>query len=196
MSSVGGVKLGMRIALRQEPRQSRQRADRGERRGIVENARGVSLEQLDIEAAEMLGEPRPPGDAQQIARLEQRPYAARAPSSHQSEMAAMAEGEQLRHGIRLAERLGGQEDAFVAPIHLPVLDPSEARLKPSRPVGVEGWPDASAPGQNYAGSLTAAVPRATGVRAPEAGLRAPVAAGRCDRTSPVAGDPGSAPTLG
>ena len=108
----------MRVALGQEPRQSRQRPDRGERRSIVENARGVGLQKLDIKAAEMFGEARPPGDAQQIARLEQRPYAARAPSSHQSEMAAMAEGEELRDSIRLAERLGGQEDALVAPIHL------------------------------------------------------------------------------
>jgi hypothetical protein len=32
-------------------------------------------------------------------------------------MTAMAEGEELRDGIRLAQRLGGQKDAFVAPIH-------------------------------------------------------------------------------
>ena len=107
----------MRVALRQEPRQSRQGADRGERRGIIENARGVCLQKLDIEAAEMFREPRPPGDAQQIARLEQRPHAARAPSPHQPEMTAMAEGEELRDGIRLAERLGGEKDALVAPIH-------------------------------------------------------------------------------
>jgi hypothetical protein len=44
-------------------------------------------------------------------------------------MAAMAESEELRDSIRLAERLGGQKDALVAPIHLAVLDPSEARLK-------------------------------------------------------------------
>src|SRR6185312_6332922 len=127
-----GIKLGMRVALRQEPRQSRQGADGGECRGIIEDARGVGLQKLDIEAAEMFRQPRPPGDAEQIARLEQRPHAARAPSAHQSEMTAMAEREELSDGIRLAQRLGGEEDALVGPIHLAVLDRSEVRLKPSR----------------------------------------------------------------
>ena len=111
----------------------------------------------------MFGEARPPGDAQQIARLEQGPYTARAPSPHQSEMTAMAEGEELRDGIRLAERLGGQEDALVAPIHLPVLDPSEVRLKPSRAGGVKAVARRVSPGHaKFAGNLTAVIPRATG----------------------------------
>jgi hypothetical protein len=32
-------------------------------------------------------------------------------------MTAMAKGEKLRDGIRLAERLGGEKDALVGPIH-------------------------------------------------------------------------------
>ena len=78
-------------------------------------------------------------------------------------MTAMAEGEELRDGIRLAERLGGQEDAFVAPIHLPVLDPSEVRLKPSRAGRTKTEPGASRRAlAKFAVNLTADVPRATG----------------------------------
>ena len=79
----------MRIALGQMLGEPGERADGGERRLIVENARRVRLEHLDIEAAEMIGEPRPPGHAQAIARLQQGPHRARPPSPHEPEMAAM-----------------------------------------------------------------------------------------------------------
>ena len=112
-----GVKRGVRIALGKKAGKTGKRADGGQRACIVEDASGIRLDQLEIEAAEMLGQPRPPGDAQAIAGLEQRPQAARAPSPHQPEMAPMAKGEKLGDGVRLAERLGAEKDAFVAPVH-------------------------------------------------------------------------------
>src|SRR5262249_58467102 len=59
------IELGMRVSLRQEPRQPGKRGDRGKRRGVVEHERGMSLHELDIEPAEMLCDARPPSSAQQ-----------------------------------------------------------------------------------------------------------------------------------
>ena len=69
----------MRIALGQQPGQPRERRDRGERQRVVEHAPGMGLDQLDIEAAEMLREPGAPIDADEIAGLEQRSDTARTP---------------------------------------------------------------------------------------------------------------------
>ena len=107
----------MRIALRQMLGEPGERADSRERNLIVEHARCVRLEHLDIEAAEMIGEARPPGHAQAIAELHERPHPARPPSPHEAEMASMPGGEKLGDGVRLAERLGRDEDAFVGEVH-------------------------------------------------------------------------------
>ena len=107
----------MRIALGQEPRKPRKRAYCRERRRVIEHARGVRVDQLDIEAAEMFGQPRAPSDAQQIAGLKQRTDAARAPSPHKTEMPPVRARQKLGDGMRLAKRLRGEEDSFVAPVH-------------------------------------------------------------------------------
>ena len=77
----------------------------------------MGLEHLDVEAAEMVGEPRSPGDAQAIAELHQRAHLARPPSPHETEMASVPRGQQFRNGVRLTERLGRDEDALVAEVH-------------------------------------------------------------------------------
>src|SRR5262245_43632472 len=94
-----------------------ERADGGKSGRIVQRTRGMRLDQLEVEAAEMFRKPRPPGDAQAIAGLKQRPKPARPPSPHEAEMAAMAKREQLGDGVRFAEGLRAEEDAFVAPVH-------------------------------------------------------------------------------
>ena len=108
----------MRVTLWKQSHETCQGGDGGERLRVVQHARGMSLHQLDIEAAEMLREPRAPGDADEIAGLKQGAHAARAPSPHKPEMASMAKGQNLSDHVRLAERLGGEEDAFVAPVHV------------------------------------------------------------------------------
>src|SRR5262249_3959419 len=90
---------------------------RGKRRGVVEHERGMSLQELDIEPAEMLCEARAPCGAQQIAGLEQRAHAARAPAPHEAEMPSMRAAEDLRHYVRLAAGLGRKGKACVAPAH-------------------------------------------------------------------------------
>ena len=59
-----GVKLRVVVALRQEAGEARERFDCGKSGRVVERARGMRLDQLEIEAAEMFRKPRPPGDAQ------------------------------------------------------------------------------------------------------------------------------------
>jgi len=59
----------MRIPLRQKLGERGQRTDGGECGLVVEDPRGVRLEKLDIIAAEVVGEPRAPGNAQAIAEL-------------------------------------------------------------------------------------------------------------------------------
>src|SRR5262245_41311249 len=111
------IKLRVRVALRQKLCQAGERAYCRECRLIVENPRRVRIEKLDFEPAEMVGEPRPPGHAQAIAELHERPHLARPPSPHEAEVASVPRGKQLGYGIRLAERLGRDEDALVAEVH-------------------------------------------------------------------------------
>ena len=78
----------------------------------------MGVNHLEIETAEMFRKARPPSDAQPIAGLKQGTQAARPPSPHEPKMTPMAKGEELGNGTRLAEQLGTEEDAFVAPIHV------------------------------------------------------------------------------
>src|SRR5262249_49419871 len=111
------IKLRVRGAFRQTLGQHGARAFGRECRLMVETPRRVRIEKLDIERAERVGEPRPPGHAQAIAELHERPHLARPPSPHEAEVASVPRGEQLGYGIRLAERLGRDEDALVDEVH-------------------------------------------------------------------------------
>src|SRR5580704_3148952 len=83
-----------------------------------EIAGGAQVEALDHIIAEMLVEPRPPGRAQRIARLQ---YAAQpcavAAAAHQPEMAAALQRHQFENDARLAMALDAEHDAFVGPLH-------------------------------------------------------------------------------
>src|SRR5262249_61942140 len=94
--------------------------ERGERAGgVASRGGGWASRSPNLHPAEMLGEARAPWGAQQIAGLEQRAHAARAPATHEAEMPSMRAAEDLSHYVRLAERLGRKENAFVAPVHRP-----------------------------------------------------------------------------
>ena len=69
--------------------------------------------------AEMLVEPRPPGRADPVARLQHRPQPRARPAPHQTEMAAVLARHQLDDGIRLPVALDAEHDAFIGPLHRP-----------------------------------------------------------------------------
>ena len=84
-----GIDVRMRIALRQQP------AERAEMRHAIDGVRGgetgcrAQIDALDRVVAEMLVEPRPPGRAHAVARLQHRPQARAGAAAHQAEMAAV-----------------------------------------------------------------------------------------------------------
>ena len=107
----------MWIALRQQTRQPAQRRETGQRQRIVHRLRGIAFAQLDVDVAELLGEPRLPRCVDVIAGLEDRAQLARAPAMHEAEVAAVRAREDFRHGSRLAVRLHRQDDALIGPLH-------------------------------------------------------------------------------
>src|SRR5215470_1113182 len=65
----------------------------------------------------MLVEPRPPGGADTIARLQHRAEARARPSPHQAEMTAVPARHQLEDGVRLPMPPRAEHDAVVDPFH-------------------------------------------------------------------------------
>jgi hypothetical protein len=65
----------MRIALRQEPQEEGNVAEGGKRERGADEARGPELASLHGVMPEMFVEPRPPDEADAVARLQDRPLA-------------------------------------------------------------------------------------------------------------------------
>jgi len=111
------VQAGMGIALRQQPKQRRDRAEAIERNRRRDQPRSVGGEQLDLVFAEMLVEPRPPGQRDGVAGLEHWLLLGRAPAADEAEMAAMVAGHHLQDHGALAMAPDADDRALVAPFH-------------------------------------------------------------------------------
>ena len=77
----------------------------------------AQVEAFHSVVAEMLVEPRPPGGAHGIARLQNRLEPRTEAAAHKTEMAAMLARHQLEDGIRLPVPFDAQHDAFIDPLH-------------------------------------------------------------------------------
>ena len=64
----------MRIALRQQAQQRRQRREAVQRRALIEETRGARRQQLNSERAEMILNARPPRGENKIAGLQRGPH--------------------------------------------------------------------------------------------------------------------------
>jgi len=106
------IPLGEQPAQRREVRHSIGCVRRDHQLGSAQ------FQAFDDEMAEMLVEPRAPGQAHVIARLQDRPHARTGPSPHQPEMAPMLTRHDLENGVRLAVTAHAQHDAFVGPVHV------------------------------------------------------------------------------
>ena len=74
----------MRIALGQEPRQRAEPGEAGERERAFHQPPRPQAQGLDGEGAEMLVEPRPPDEAERIARLQRRIKPRRSSAAHKT----------------------------------------------------------------------------------------------------------------
>src|SRR5208282_1065420 len=92
----------------------RHAVDRMRRR---EESRRAQIGPLDRVMAEMLIEPRPPGRAQRVARLQHAAQARAGAAAHQAEMAAVPARHQFDNDARLAVALGAEHDGFIGPLH-------------------------------------------------------------------------------
>src|SRR5205807_9367014 len=105
-------------------------AERGDVHEPIERVRGVEkprrgeIEPFHHVVAQMLVEPRPPGDADAIARLQHRTQPGAGGAAHQTEMSAMLARHHLEHGARLAVALDAEHDGFVDPLHQPIFLPA------------------------------------------------------------------------
>ena len=67
--------------------------------------------------AEMLVEPRPPGRAQRIARLQHAAQPRAGAAAHQAEMPAALLRHQFENDAGLAMAFDAEHDAFIGPLH-------------------------------------------------------------------------------
>src|SRR5215471_6207954 len=107
----------VRVALRQ---QAHERGEMGHRIDRVTNSEqitGAQPQALDREMPEVAVEPRPPGDARGIARLQDCAHARTAAAAHQAEMAAMEPRQHLEDDVGLAVPPRAQNNRLVAPLH-------------------------------------------------------------------------------
>jgi hypothetical protein len=111
--------LGQRLV---DDRTGRRQA--GQFAGAVHRLGGVRLAQFAGVVAELLGEPRPPGDLHHIAGLPDRPPPPRHAAMHEARVPAMRLRQQVDHQRVLAVRPAGQHDALIGPVH-------DARIPPA-----------------------------------------------------------------
>ncbi len=109
---------GMGFALRQGALGDRRRGGQGRQAvGIVHQARRMTRLQLAGIAAQVIGEPRPPGGRDPIAGLQHAARPAPLAAAHQAGMTAVHTGQELHHRGRFAVRPRAQHDALVLPFH-------------------------------------------------------------------------------
>src|SRR4029077_5353315 len=107
----------VRLAFGKEPAQRRKMGHAMDRMGRGEKAGSAQVDALDGIIAEMLVEPRPPGGAQRIARLQHAAQPGADAAAHQAEMPAARLRHQFENDARLAMALDAEHDAFIDPLH-------------------------------------------------------------------------------
>ena len=76
-----------------------------------------SVHGLGAEIAEMLMEPRPPGERERVAGLQDRPEPPRAPALDEAQMPPVPGGQDLQDHVGLAVPPRADDDAFLGPFH-------------------------------------------------------------------------------
>lgn len=122
----------MRLAFRQGHHgQGAGGIEPGQRRPILHHRPGTEMIGLDLEGAEMLGEPRAPGHGNLVARLQDGTHRLRTRALDQAGMPALALGQDFYDRARLSMRPHGEHDALVTPFH----DRSVPRVPSRVPTG-------------------------------------------------------------
>ena len=85
--------------------------------GGGEKSRRAQIDPFDRVIAEMIVEPRPPGGAQRVARLQDTAQAGACAAAHQPEMAPVLLRHQFENDAGLAVALDAEHDAFIDPLH-------------------------------------------------------------------------------
>src|SRR5581483_8215536 len=101
---------------------------------------------LDRVIAEVLVKPRPPRRGHAVSRLQDRAQPPRPPAPDEAEMAAVAARHQLDDEAGLAVPPRPDDDAFVRPVHGPIV----SRIRPgnrANPWGIRSPFPGSAPGR-------------------------------------------------
>ena len=83
----------------------------------LEKSGGAQVRPLDRVVAEMVVEPRPPGGAQRISRLQHPAQPRAGAAANEPEMAAALMRHQFENDAGLAVALDAEHDAFVGPLH-------------------------------------------------------------------------------
>src|SRR5262245_15287923 len=107
----------MRVTLRQQAHQGDEVADTVDRMRGRKETSCPEIQGFNCVIAKMLVEPRPPGRAYAIARLEDRLEPRTGSAAHKAEMTAMLARHQFKDGISLSVTLGSEHNAFVSPLH-------------------------------------------------------------------------------
>lgn len=113
----GGMEVGVRIALRQQPQQSSNVLQAERRRWRRDQCRGALHLRFHRVGAEMLVEPGPPRRLHGVAGLEHRSEPSRAAAAHHAEMAAMGQRHQFQDDAGFPVGAGADDEADVGPIH-------------------------------------------------------------------------------
>ena len=109
--------LRVGVALWQHAAERSQMSDAVEGMRDRQERRRPRIEGLDRVVAEMFIEPRAPGAADAVTRLQHRPQPRARPSPHQTEMAAVGTRHQFEDGIGLPVTPGAEHDGLVSPFH-------------------------------------------------------------------------------
>ncbi len=113
----GRVEIGMRLAFGEGRVEKRAEGVEGGE-GTAVGQEGCAGDQgFDGESADMVVEPRAPGEVYLRAGLEKGCHAARGPAAHDTGMAAVGCGEHLDDRGAFAVRPHGEDRALVPPFH-------------------------------------------------------------------------------
>jgi hypothetical protein len=120
----------MRVALRQqaEMRPGEPEPEGADRR--LHERRAALHQRLGAEIAEMVVQPRPPGQGQRVAGLQERPHAPRAPALDEPEMPPVARRQHLEDHIGLAVPARSDDDSVFRPFHEGLLQDGKTRRDP------------------------------------------------------------------
>lgn len=102
----------------------------------VEQSRRIECDRFSLERAKMLIKPRPPGQIDSIACLQDRLHTLRPAAPHEPKMPAVAWGHSFQDYAGLAVLARTQNDAFVLPLHQASFRCSAGKFKSDFPVAL------------------------------------------------------------